>query len=88
MRPDINQALILNAYYCVPHNLKAVHLRGHRDKTDSNILECDADFKEVLNYIQSNDYYYGVIEQNTANELEEISKSIEVINSNGMSHYL
>ncbi len=60
-------------------HIKAVHLRGCINKNDTNLYDGDVDFCKVLDYIKKNKFYYGVIEQNTSNEFEEIEKSIEVI---------
>jgi sugar phosphate isomerase/epimerase len=60
-------------------HIKAVHLRGCNKKTDTNLLNGDTNFCEVLKYITSNDFYYGVIEQNTEDELNEIDKSLKII---------
>lgn len=60
-------------------HIKAVHLRGCLDKKDTNLYDGDVDFCKVLDYMKKHNFYYGVIEQNTTNEFEEIEKSIEVI---------
>ena len=63
-------------------HIKACHLRGHKNKADSNIVETDSNFIDIINYIKDNNFYYGAIEQNTENELEEIQKSLSLIKDN------
>ena len=63
-------------------HIKACHLRGFDGKGDSNIVETDSNFADIINYIKKNNFYYGAIEQNTDKELEEIQKSLLLIQEN------
>lgn len=69
-------------------HIKAVHLRGYLNKQDSNLIESTIDFIEVINYMNTHKYDYGVIEQNTKNEIKEISKSISYLIENGFGPLL
>jgi len=64
-------------------HIKALHLRGFIDNHDSNLEENSMEFKEVMEYAITHNFYYGVIEQNTKQPFEEINKSIRVIVQNG-----
>jgi sugar phosphate isomerase/epimerase len=68
--------------------IDAVHLRGYIDQKNTNLLESDRDFKDVLAYMKTHDIAYGVIEQDTQNEIEEIKKSIKMINASTYKKYL
>ncbi len=60
-------------------HIKAVHLRGHRDGENTNLKDADTCMKEVIEYIKINNFFYGVIEQDTKEPLQEIKKSVEYI---------
>ena len=70
------------------NNIKAVHLRGHLNGKDSNLLDTDNDFSEIISYIKEQGFYYGAIEQNTNDEFNEIKKSINYIKDKGFGSLL
>ncbi len=63
--------------------VKALHLRGYHNDSDSNFFDSDISLAQVIEYGKNNDFYYAVIEQNTKDELNEISKSVGYIKEAG-----
>ena len=61
-------------------HIKALHLRGFIKNKDTNMLETEINFKKIIEYAEEHNYYYGVIEQNTEDALQEINKSIISLN--------
>lgn len=60
--------------------VKALHIRGYKKRSDSNLLENEIDFSQIIAYARKNNFYYGVIEQNTDFVFSELKKSIQLIN--------
>ncbi len=69
-------------------HVKALHLRGYHNDSDSNFIDSEFSLAEVIKYGNSNGFYYAVIEQNTENELVEISKSVTYIKDSGYQDLL
>lgn len=69
-------------------HIKALHLRGHHKKQDTNLSETDLTIGDIIQYGIDHEFYYGVIEQNSNDPLAQTEKSITRICQDGFTSCL